>query len=349
MAVVGAVCALLCAAAPASGQARAELAARIDSLDRVALSQRARLAQLDSMAEARRRAIVMDTTRIGPFLLVDPDTADNARAAEAIAAVWSQYSAVAGEGAARIAGATVTSSPPQSFGTLAQAYSFNPGIWGGLDRERAAHVVVRSALTDALPSDVRDWLLGARVTLRPDNTQAYRELATAHSHSARACYDGDTAACIVTLGLVDPGADWERWYTPDELRAQVAQRVRPMDAAYACANDGDHEACLQALRALHGALPPVGGGARAGLLAHALGEGGPGSFERLFAPAPDVGSRIAHAAGTSLDVVIDGWRARLDEARPDMRAGVIDAGVWTVVWLAALALLATRSTRWRIG
>lgn len=88
---------------------------------------------------------------------------------------------------------------------------------------------------------------------------------------------------------------------------------------------------------------------RASLLRHALDVGGDGSWARLFVDAPDVSGRLSSAAGLPITELVSSWRAAVQEARPNVHAGVARAGLWTLLWLAGLALLATRSTRWRLG
>lgn len=112
---------------------------------------------------------------------------------------------------------------------------------------------------------------------------------------------------------------------------------------------------LDTCRAALGLADSAGGagalsaGTRASLLAYALEVGGDGSYARLYDTAPDVAGRLVNAAGVPLDELVAGWRNAVQAARPDARAGMARTGFWTVVWLAGLALLAMRSTRWRIG
>jgi hypothetical protein len=88
---------------------------------------------------------------------------------------------------------------------------------------------------------------------------------------------------------------------------------------------------------------------RASLLQHVLAIGGTESYARLLDDAPDVATRLAHAADRPIDEVMISWRSAVQDARPRALAGIAQAGVWTVAWLIGFALFAMRSTRWRLG
>jgi hypothetical protein len=158
-------------------------------------------------------------------------------------------------------------------------------------------------------------------------------------------------ACTAALGLIEPGADWSRWYTPQQIRQLIAlgPRAQGEQLQLACLKDLDDAACIDAMRGRGGPRPPLSGTARATLLQHALSRGGADAWARLFDDAPDVRSRLEHAAGIPAAELLAGWRAEVERARPDARAGLVGAGFWTLAWLAALALLGARSTRWRLG
>ncbi|HEX6307678.1 MAG TPA: hypothetical protein VFZ69_05780 [Longimicrobiales bacterium] len=332
---------------PAAGPA-----AHIDSLTRVYEMQVERLRVLDSIRQARLREVRTDTVLAGPFLVIDRDTVDMDRAAAALRRAWAAQATVVGKASGRVEGAIVTMTLPPSFTygrDGARQYRFEPFVWGSADFERAARRVVASVLTDALPADVRVWLDGGGVQPAAALEWSYRELVTAHSHAARGCFAGAVDACMTALGLSHPGADWSGWYTPDELRVQVAQRGSESAPATACVRRRDDAACFEESRLSGGALPPLRGASRTALLAHVLELGGAGAYARLFDDARDVSARLAHAADRPIEDVVAGWRSSIDRARPSIYAGVLRGGLWTLVCLAALAVLATRSTRWRIG
>jgi hypothetical protein len=88
---------------------------------------------------------------------------------------------------------------------------------------------------------------------------------------------------------------------------------------------------------------------RASLFLHALELGGADAYARLLDDAPDVATRLAHAANRPIDELLISWRHAVQEARPRVLAGVIQDGLWAVLWLTGLSFLAMRSTRWRLG
>ena len=111
--------------------------------------------------------------------------------------------------------------------------------------------------------------------------------------------------------------------------------------------DNDTRACVAVLTgtAAHDAPAAVPGSA----LHYVLARGGAGSYARLSADAPDMRVRLARAAAAPIDDIATDWRRVVQDARPRVHAGVARAGFWTLVWLCGLAILATRSTRWRLG
>jgi hypothetical protein len=120
----------------------------------------------------------------------------------------------------------------------------------------------------------------------------------------------------------------------------------PSSAARACFAM-DVQACRTVLTGDEAAdLAPI---TRASLLQHVLALGGPDSYARLLDDAPDVATRLAHAADRPIHEVMISWRSAVQDARPRVLAGIAQAGVWTVAWLIGLSFFAMRSTRWRLG
>lgn len=285
---------------------REELMARLDSLEAEYDRQHAIVVRLDSVAAAAAGQIRTDTTVVGPFRIVDPDTVDVSGVAEAVRDAWSERAAHVGIAAERIDGAVVTLTLGEellSSEAGSRVHPFEPFVTGEADFPRAAERLVANVLTGALPADVKEWLGGA--TLEPQRRRdwTYRELATTVSQAGRQCFRGDVRACRTAVGLGES-------ITDDDALSR---------------------------------------GVRGGVLAHALEVGGADSYARLFDDAADVATRIENAAGRPIEEVIAGWRAAVQDDRPDIHAGIARAGFWTVVWLAGLALLAMRSTRWRLG
>lgn len=212
-----------------------------------------------------------------------------------------------------------------------------------------------------IAGDAADRISGAIVTLTldPDHFGAvvsrrvsrFEPLATGRADFPLA------AEWVITRALTAAlPADLRDWLAGSTLRAGYGLESVYRELAVARAGSPrncfhEHaDACVDAL-GLGSAGDPhvVSGFARATLLAHALEVGGRGAYERLFDDASDAPTRLEHAAQRPVADVVAGWRSAVQDARPDVHAGVARAGAWALVWLAALALLAMRSTRWRFG
>lgn len=162
-------------------------------------------------------------------------------------------------------------------------------------------------------------------------------------------------SAVLTAALPDDIRDWLGGASLQPARGGMEWTYRELattteESARRCFHD-EIDACRAALGlGIAGELDgTLSAGARATLLAHALEVGGDGSYAQLFAAAPDVIGSLANAAGVPPGELIEGWRDAVQASRPDVRAGLGQTGFWTFVWLTILALLAMRSTRWRLG
>jgi hypothetical protein len=212
------------AAARGATSSRADLAARADSLLLEYERRRAELLAFDSVHDAASRRIDVDTTPAGPFLIVERASVDVSRVAAEFEVVWREYEALVGDEHDRLRGTVVTLRLPERFfaGSGKEPFRFHPFATGHSDFRSTADRIVRGALTRALPADVKAWLAGETLRLHGGLDWAYRDLATSGSHAGRSCFQRDISACIAALGLIEPGADWSRWYTPQQIRQLIA-------------------------------------------------------------------------------------------------------------------------------
>jgi hypothetical protein len=94
-------------------------------------------------------------------------------------------------------------------------------------------------------------------------------------------------------------------------------------------------------------LPPAGPVARDALTWQAIRMGGEGAVERLITHPGQPAEALAAAARVPADSVIKAWHRNIREGS----LGSDDLGVSMVLvamgWVALLAFLATRITRWR--
>jgi hypothetical protein len=309
----GGVCGLLLAALLVSGAAATAsaqtdldaLGARVDSLSAAYLMHANRLAERRAAAAERAAArLQMDTTAVGPFLIVGTEMLPSAMrqsAASAVADAWGSVASMVGPAAVHLDGVVIGVGLdvrlPLSDSAVVIAYPLSR-LSGRAEPLAVGRGVVWKALVEVMPSDVRDWLDGG-LDAEHSRMWAYRDLATSGHPEARRCLDQHIPSCV--LAVTGEGAA--------EMNAHT----------------------------------------RASLLRHALDMGGAGSYARLFVDAPDVSGRLSRAAGMPITELVSSWRAAVQEARPNVHAGIARAGLWTLLWLAALALLAMRSTRWRLG
>ena len=185
----------------------------------------------------------------------------------------------------------------------------------------------------------------------------YRRLATTRSSTAKRCFDGAVADCVTALGLGGSEAGFERWYTPSEQRALVAEQQsfathRELGEIWTgCAQDGDQAACDAFLRAVgHNGWAPLGTDDRASLITVALELGGEGAWARLQQdPSATPAQALESAAGMPIADVVGAWRAWVMERRPEVYSGLLPKSGLALVWTLLFAGLAMRSTRWRLG
>lgn len=190
---------------------------------------------------------------------------------------------------------------------------------------------------------------------RARRAAVYVELVTAPSRSARACYLGDIASCRDALELSELSDPIAVWYSPAEQRRLVEERnwaSEEADRVRACSREGSDDACHGLLTSVPaGVLAPFGEHARRLLVELAVGLGGEGAYDRLFAPSvASVEERLVSAAGVGSDSLVSVWRAEVLSSALQRSPGVSPLlALASLGWIVALAFLATRSTRWRSG
>jgi hypothetical protein len=223
--------------------------------------------------------------------------------------------------------------------------------------EREAAEDVSRTLGLYLPESIRQWT-GGRLRTPPHRMPwVARALVTTPSVAVRRCYRGEARWCLEALGLKGREEAWRRWYTLEErallLRRSGRPRGDPREAALwdGCVESGLEEACGMLLKDLPMETRiPLGQEARASFLEHVLRAGGGQTFQALRdADSGPLLQRLERAAGVPADSLAATWRARALEARPSAWAGLVKSPLSGLVWVLALALLAGRSTRWRLG
>lgn len=340
----------------------AVLEARRDSLIALYRQIEQRIDRREEAARRRRlaEAARLDTQHVGVVTIVASPAAAPA-AGPTVAAALERYGELAHDPASPLAKLTllVEDDRLEVFDDLRR----RPGhvrVWlpagrGDRWRERTVRRGVERFLADALPDSVRAWTEGRPVGFAIDDrdlAHAYRSLAASSSTAARDCLAGSLDGCRTALGLADPGPRWERWYPPEALR-RWARANRPgysgTQSFDACFDRGDVGACARVRESGRTPPAPLDRRARGSLLALALDRGGPAGFERLRDASGSTAERIGRAGGVPFDTLLTDWRGRVLEARREASAGLGGSWLATLFWTAAIAALAMRSSRWRLG
>lgn len=203
--------------------------------------------------------------------------------------------------------------------------------------ERLAGAVDR-ALTSRLPEPVRDWLAGPLAApSRPyPASTAYSELAWSPLWLERACLGGDERACAVALGL-----------EPLDTLDLATEHREQLRAAYATARPPQQLS--------GGRVAVLSTEARRNFLQHIV-RTRPDALAVLLSPewtardaagSADVKALLEAAAGTRMEVILEGWVEELRAARGGRLPARVVAS--SLIWILLFAGLATRSTRWRAG
>ncbi len=341
-----------------------ELVNRIDSLSAILsrAEEVARVADADRREEQLRLLSArIDTFRVGPFLVVTP-VGQTSLAKRYFEGAWARYAPIVGPEPTSIEGRVFI------FGEREELLGLSP--WGGRrvnprfmprDRDRAVGRILGGELASHFPNDLRTWVTEffIRADPKPELEWAYRSLATTASAAVTDCYDGALDRCWDAMGLDHPDEWATAWYTASERQALV-RRLKQSSypgAPASCVDDGRDDECVAALADPDvEPLIPLPPGARMTLLAEVLSLGGPEAYRQLAVgdphttPPPEapLKDRLVRASGVSPDSLIASWRAATFEARPDVNSDVGRIRWSSLFWLAVLAGISTRSTRWRL-
>jgi hypothetical protein len=327
----------------------APLAADADRAAREARAARER-------ASRPRRVVPVDTLAVGPLRILAP--ADERRAAEGFfRQVWEGYAPF------------VASSPSTGRTTYVFQWSNEPaevsaegtvrrvelGAWRPASAVRSGvENVIATTLGVDLPPLVARW---AGSSVRAPDAEvartAFLELATTPSKATHDCLDSDPVACWMALGLDLDDTPLDDWYTPEERRALVSawspgsREDQPLWTS--CVESGSIPDCDQYLSRFRLYGPIQNRNARGALLWLALRAGGAGAWERLRAdPGASPGDALRSASGLGTEELASRWRTWVLQGAPRTRAALDPHLLFSLMWIAALAALAMRSTRWRL-
>ena len=333
---------------------------RADSLERAIALAEARVQALRPAAHVDER-VALDTQRVGPIRVVS-DRRQSGRAREIVTSALSELGDLPAS-AVRSLDSTyllVAIGGGTAFDeNRADERSVQVSLPRWMPRSRQAWRVAQAigvALGRALPEDLRTWSGFGGVPLNSDAMyrETYRSLALSTSPAARDCLDGDVARCLDALSLTAPGASWERWYDEATLvawaRTEAQRQYTTGELAHACEAGRTLAACRALIDRRGGPPPPLPAIARVSLLAFVVEERGTSAWDVLVTDTTGaLADRLAAAAGTDAAALIGAWRARVVAERPARFGELGGSSAATLFWVAILAALASRSTRWRLG
>ncbi|MDQ6829687.1 MAG: hypothetical protein M3081_12535 [Gemmatimonadota bacterium] len=221
-------------------------------------------------------------------------------------------------------------------------------------RARATRLIVPS-LDLALVA----WLGGApsALTTRAERDgELYTALVLSISPAAHECVGGSISACRTLLAVDDIPDVVGAWYGSAQAKRLLVSSLRARlrlgpDASRfdACVSGGADSVCdaLLATVPRDAIAPPLDIIARHDLLFFALSRGGAESFPRLLATHGSLSTRLAAAAGTPADSLINEWRAHVIASAPPPVTLTPRTAWMALGWIVLLGLIATRSSRWR--
>lgn len=205
------------------------------------------------------------------------------------------------------------------------------------------------------------WSGGAPRPSFPSRTvleRAHLDLLLSPYSLGRDCAVGAVDACLPALQLLPDPAPATLMYPTARDRRLVAEVIGRGGHGPAlqplldrCLVAGEAEGCTAVVEAISPSARPAitDVQTRRLLLEFSLHTGGPRAYGRLLAARGDpIGERLAAAAGLPLDTLLLRWRAELADAGRGSDPWSFEILGGGVVWVVALALVAMRSSRWRV-
>jgi len=343
-----------------SGEGLARLRARADSLAHEWRRANAFADLVDSLERARVIA-AKDTIRVGALTIITNPSPLPLR--EAAARAWPIIDNFYGSEARSLAGRPyiIVAVDPDTTVERPAPRSGIAVLWD-VDVASLTFLLLTSVPIAQPDATLRNWLGGGSVrpSLGPERERAsvFVQLVTAPSQATRDCFLGDTGSCRDALDIGDSPDVVLRWYrSPEQRRAVVTRSLgRYLDRGpqqqplQSCAAGSD-SSCIELLQSIpRSAVQPLAGGARETLVNLALRLGGREAYHRLIAsPDAPVSTRLAAAAGMSIDSLAARWRSEILGSRPTP-VSLPPRGPWIALgWVAFFTACGLRSSRWRVS
>jgi len=212
------------------------------------------------------------------------------------------------------------------------------------------------AFFEGLDPALKDWIGGAIpfAPLRRDDWSNTRiRLLLEGSRATRDCANGNVARCSQALGVSPPQNPLVDLYDPGERVAIIEGYMSILRRADApkfdrCVQSHDSAACdsLGALIPSDAVPLPTTPAVRQEFVRFVLEQGGADALARFLEPGTHR-ERIERAARLPADTVVARWQARLSDQRTASTALDGTTAASSLIWAAACAALALRSSRWR--
>ncbi len=302
------------------------------------------------------RLTAVDTFAVGPLRILAPT--DQQRAAQGFFSdVWKEYARFVASSPA-ITGTTYVfqwSAEPAEIDAQGTVRRVELAAWRPASAVRSGvENVIATTLGIDLPPSLAQW---AGSSVRPPDEEArraaYLDLAMTASKANRDCLEADPVACWTALGLDLDEAPLDDWYTPEQRRALVsswAPGSRQGQVLWtSCVESGSVADCDEYLSRYRLYGPIRDRNSRSAMVWLALRAGGAGAWDRLREdPGATPGDALRRASGLGTEELAAAWRTWVLQGAPRTRAALDPHLLFSLMWIAALAALAMRSTRWRV-
>lgn len=308
--------ALLCS--PAGAQDGSGPAATFDSLVARWRDAQERLRAFDDSVAAAR--LTMDTLRHGPFRILTSDSRELAVAA------------------ARVA---LDSLGPLGDSALAP---IRQGVFV-IRREPVptwSRKRIRPVIVVVLDSNGTEH---ARLWEQSEDPRVIGLLVMSHARDLLAGHLNPALARWLRPGQGLPALRFDA-LSDQEWRDQRLHIVGSANPLGQSCHGGDMDAC-RALLSLRMLPAPYFEAQRMALLRLALEKGGERSIPLLYSGAGPPAEQLERISGVPVDTLVREWHARLRNRRPPSDNMTPGMAFTSVVWVALLGMLATRSRRWR--
>ena len=294
----------------------------------------------------REREEPLDTSRIGPFIVVAP-IKESRTAFNGFQKAFDQRADLF-EGLAASSTILVEVERPVPMYAFLQrgdrVHVTHIPDHGSAEQERILARVISESMSDFVSDTLRGWLSdGLRRAQAP--ALSYREIALARSRVVDQCEAGVAQGCLDALGLGDTTK--MHWYTPEELRTR-ALRTYSLGSwhRWECKKTGSVAECMEALRPWGGPAAPLSSSVRGDFFKYVVERGGRGALARARSSGSPAAA-LSAAGNGDINNLTNDWRRDLFADARSARRSNASIGAVTLVWSVVFMFFSMRSTRRR--